>query len=147
MLGGYAGATVLGLMLGGMRSPGARHATRRLAMLAGYAVASGLLGALLIGPVMGVVAGYNLALAGVGMLLVFGAGAATAALQGALGMPGTLIAIIGMVVFGNPTAGASIATSLLASPWNVTASDCRPAPPLAPLAASSTWAARDLPGR
>jgi hypothetical protein len=34
-------------------------------------------------------------------------------------MPGTLIAIIGMVVFGDPTAGTSIATPLLASPWNV----------------------------
>jgi hypothetical protein len=38
----------------------------------------------------------------------------------ALGLPGTLIAIIGMVVFGDPTAGTSIATPLLASPWNVT---------------------------
>ena len=34
-------------------------------------------------------------------------------------MPGTLLAIIAMVVFGTPTAGQSIATSLLASPWNV----------------------------
>ena len=34
-------------------------------------------------------------------------------------MPGTLVAIIGMVVFGDPTAGTSIATALLARPWNV----------------------------
>jgi hypothetical protein len=119
MLGGYVGATVLSFMIGGMRSGSLSHALLRLGLLAGYAVCSGLLGTLLIGPVMGIVSGYNLALAGVGMLLVFGAAAATAALQGALGLPGTLIAIIAMVVFGNPTAGASIATPLLASPWNV----------------------------
>ena len=63
--------------------------------------------------------GFSAALAGVGILVVFAAAVATAALQGALGLPGTLIAIIGMVVFGNPTAGQSIATPLLASPWNV----------------------------
>ena len=33
-------------------------------------------------------------------------------------MPGTLIAIVGLVVFGNSTAGQSIATPQLASPWN-----------------------------
>jgi hypothetical protein len=119
MLGGYVGATALALVLGGMRPPGLRQAAIRLGLLAGYAVISGLLGALLIGPAMGVVSGYSLPLAGVGMLLTFGAAAATAGLQAALGMPGTLIAIIAMVVFGDPTAGGSIATPLLASPWNV----------------------------
>ena len=59
------------------------------------------------------------AAAGRGALLVFAAGAATAGLQAALGLPGTLIAIVGMVVFGSPTAGTSIATPLLASPWDV----------------------------
>jgi hypothetical protein len=119
MLGGYVGATTLGFLLGGVRSPSLRNAATRLGLLVGYAVISGFLGALLIGPVMGVVAGYNLALAGVGMLLVFAAAAATAGLQAILGLPGTLIAIIGMVVFGDPTAGTSIATALLARPWNV----------------------------
>ena len=119
MLGGYVGATAVGMMLGGMRPPGLRQAAIRLGLLAGYAVISGLLGALLIGPAMGVVSGYSLSLAGTGMLLVFAAAAATAGLQAVLGLPGTLIAIIAMVVFGDPTAGTSIATPLLASPWNV----------------------------
>jgi hypothetical protein len=118
MLGGYIGTTVLGLMLGGMRSTSIRQVAQRLALLVGYAAASGFLGALLIGPVMGVVSGYNLALAGVGILVTSASAVATAGLQGALGMPGTLIAIIGMVVFGDPTAGQSIATPLLAPPWN-----------------------------
>ena len=34
-------------------------------------------------------------------------------------MAGTVIAIIGMVVFGDPTSGTSIATALLARPWNL----------------------------
>jgi hypothetical protein len=119
MLGGYVGATALGVTLGGMRSPGLRETWLQLGLLAGYAVISGLLGALLIGPAMGLVSGYSLPLAGTGMLLVFAAAAATAGLQAALGVPGTLIAIIGMVVFGDPTAGTSIATPLLASLWNV----------------------------
>jgi NAD(P)-dependent dehydrogenase (short-subunit alcohol dehydrogenase family) len=119
ILGGYIGATVLAVMLGGPRSPGLRTALLRLGLLAAYAAMSGLLGALLIGPALGVVAGYNAALAGLGIVVVFAAAAATAGLQAALGMPGTLLAIIAMVVFGDPTAGTSIATALLASPWNV----------------------------
>ena len=119
MLGGYIGATTLGVMLGGVRPSGLRDAAARLGLLGGYAVISGFLGAWLIGPVMGVVSGYHLGLAGVGILLVFAAAAATAGLQAVLGLPGTLLAIIGMVVFGDPTAGGSIATPLLASPWNV----------------------------
>ena len=119
MLGGYVAATTVGLMLGGIGGRSLRQAAIRLGLLAGYAVVSGLLGALLIGPAMGVVPGYSLSLAGTGMLLVFAAAAATAGLQAALGLAGTLIAIIGMVVFGDPTAGTSIATPLLAAPWNV----------------------------
>lgn len=119
MLGGYVGATALGAVMGGMRSSGVRQAAIRLGLLAGYAGVSGLLGVLVIGPAMGVVSGYSLSLAGTGTLLVFAAGAATAGLQAVLGLPGTLIAILAMVVFGNPTAGSSIATSLLASPWNI----------------------------
>jgi hypothetical protein len=119
VLGGYLGATVLGLSLGGVRSPRPRHALWRLGLLTGYAMASGAVGALLFGPGLGVVSGFNAALAGVGALVVLASAAATAGLQGALGMPGTLLAITGMVIFGNPTAGTSIATPLLASPWNV----------------------------
>jgi hypothetical protein len=119
VLGGYVGATVLGLISGGVRSSSLRQAAGRLALLVGYAAVSGFAGALLFGPALGVMSGFSAALAGVGILVVFAAAAATAALQGALGLPGTLIAIVGMVIFGNSTAGQSIATPLLASPWNV----------------------------
>ena len=119
VLGGYVGATVLAVLLGGPRSPSLRNALLRLGLLAAYAAISGLLGALLIGPALGVVSGYNAALAGLGILVVAAAAAATTGLQAVLGLPGTLLAIIAMVVFGDPTAGASIATPLLASPWNL----------------------------
>jgi hypothetical protein len=119
VLGGYVGATVLAVLLGGPRSPTLPAALGRLGLLAGYAAISGLLGALLIGPALGVAAGYSAALAGLGALVVLAAAAATAGLQALLGLPGTLLAIIAIVVFGDPTAGTSIATPLLASPWNV----------------------------
>jgi hypothetical protein len=118
VLGGYVGATVLAVMLGGPGSPGLRTALQRLGLLAAYAAMSGVLGALLIGPALGVVSGYNFALAGLGILVVAAAAAAAAGLQAVLGFPGTLLAIIALVVFGYPTAGQSIATALLASPWN-----------------------------
>jgi hypothetical protein len=119
VLGGYIGATALGMMMGGVHCTSLRQTALRLGLLAGYAVLSGLAGALLFGPMMGVMSGFSAALAGLGTLVVFAAAAATAGLQGALGLPGTLIAIIAMVVFGNSTAGQSIATPLLAHPWNV----------------------------
>jgi hypothetical protein len=119
MLGGYVGATVLSMTMGGPRCSRLREVVLRLALLAVFAAASAVLGALIIGPGLGVVHGYHPWLAACGTLLGFAAGAATAGLQAALGLPGTLIAIIGMVVLGNPTAGTSIATPLLASPWDV----------------------------
>jgi hypothetical protein len=119
VLGGYVGATVIGVVFGGVRSPSLRQVAIRLALLAGYAAVSGLLGVLLFGPAMGVIPGYSAALAGLGILTVFAVATATAGLQAVFGLPGTLLAIIGIVVFGDPTVGSSIATSLLAPPWNV----------------------------
>ena len=144
MLGGYAGATTLGIMLGGVRSPSPRHAAARLGVLAGYAAISGFLGALLFGPALNVVPGYNLALAGVGMLLVFAA--ATAGLQAALGMPGTLVAVIAMVVFGVPTAGQSIATALLARPWNMIGQGLPPSAALSAIRSVIYLGGSDLTG-
>ena len=78
---------------------------------------------------------------------MFAAAAATAGVQAALGLPGTLVAIIAMVVFGDPTASTSIATALLARPWNVIGQGLPPAPGSAPHAASSTSAAPTSPAR
>ena len=140
MLGGYVGATALGVMLGGVRAPPAarRGAAGPAGRLRGHL---GVPGRVLIGPVMGVVSGYGLGLAGVGILLVFAAAAATAGLQAVLGLPGTLLAIIAMVVFGDPTAGGSIATPLLASPVE------RDRPGTAAVGRAQRRPQRDLPRR
>ena len=112
VVGGYLGATVLGLARGGAARD-RRAALLRLAALAAYAAVSGVLGALLVQEVIGVLEGRTLALAGVGALLVFAAGAATAALQSLLGIAGTALAILLFVVLGNPGSGGPLATELL----------------------------------
>jgi hypothetical protein len=60
VIGGYGGATVLAVMRG-PRSPSLRKALLRLVLLVTHAAVSGVLGALLIGPALGVVSGYNAA--------------------------------------------------------------------------------------
>ncbi len=112
LVGGYVGATVLGLARGG--SPrGRRDAGRRLLVLAAYAAVSGLLGTLVVQQLVGVLDGNTLALAAVGALLVFATGAATAALQSLLGIVGTALAILLFVAIGNPASGGPLATELL----------------------------------
>jgi hypothetical protein len=49
---------------------------------------------------------------------------------GRAGPAGTLLAIVALVAFGNPTAGSSIATPLLASPWDVLGQLLPPGPAL-----------------
>jgi hypothetical protein len=117
LVGGYVGATVLGLARGGVPRT-RRWAARRLGALACYAVASGVLGTLLVHDVVGVLEGHTLALAATGTLLVFATGAATAALQAALGIAGTALAILLFVAVGNPASGGPLATELLMpTPW------------------------------
>lgn len=117
LVGGYVAATVLGLARGSA-ARGRRGAAGRLAALAAYALASGLLGTLLVQSVVGVLEGETLALAAAGTLLVFAVGAATAALQGLLGIVGTAVAILLFVALGNPASGGPLATELIMpGPW------------------------------
>ena len=112
LVGGYIGATVLGLARGG--APRSRRgAAGRLGALALYAIASGVLGTLLVQNVIGVLEGNTLALAAVGALVVFATGAATAALQALLGIAGTALAILLFVALGNPASGGPLASELL----------------------------------
>ena len=117
LVGGYLGATILGLARGGAARD-RRLALARLAALGAYAVASGLLGALLVQQMIGVLEGNFLALAAAGALLVFATGAATAALQSLLGVVGTALAILLFVALGNPSSGGPLASELLMpEPW------------------------------
>jgi hypothetical protein len=118
LLGGYLGATILGLARGGM--PRSRRlAVQRLAALAAYAVVSGLLGALVVQQLVGVLEGNTLGLAAAGALVVFATGAVTAALQSLLGVAGTALAILLFVALGNPASGGPLANELLMpGPWS-----------------------------
>lgn len=116
LVGGYLGATILGLARGGAaRSP--RLAALRMVALAVYAVASGVLGTLIVQQAVGALEGETLALIGVGTLLVFATGAATSALQSLLGIAGTALAIVLFVAIGNPASGGVFAAELLPHPW------------------------------
>jgi hypothetical protein len=112
LVGGYIGATVLGLARGGVPRSG-RLAAIRVAALAGYAVVSGALGTLVVQQIVGVLGGHFLALAAVGALLVFATGAATAALQALFGIVGTALAVLLFVALGNPASGGPLASELL----------------------------------
>jgi hypothetical protein len=116
MIGGYLGATLLGL-LSAPRASSRRRALDRITALAAYAVVSGLLSSILLSTVIGVLGGHFLALWAIATLAVFAVGASTAALQAVLGVAGTGIAILLFVVLGNPSSGGAYARVLLPGFW------------------------------
>ncbi|MFI1202907.1 DUF3533 domain-containing protein [Streptomyces sp. NPDC020883] len=134
-VGGYLCAAILAI------SAGARPANRpraviRLAALALYAIAAGLAGALVVGPVLGALPGSLFGLWGLGALTVFAVGATTLAFQGLLGIIGIGLAILVIVVFGNPSAGGAYPYPLLPPFWRAIG------PALPP--GAGTWAARSI---
>lgn len=116
VVGGYLAAVVLGLARG-ERATSVAAAGARLGALAGYAIVAGLLGALLVDPVMSILEGHFLALWGIGTLIVFATAAATLAFESLLGVLGVGLAIALFVVLGNPASGAIFPPELLPQPW------------------------------
>jgi len=106
LIGGYIGAMVIGRLIG-MRSPSVRHLGLRLTVLACYTVAAGAIGVLLLGPILGMLHGNALAIAASGALIAFAVGCFTSALQTLLGLVGTLLSVITLVIIGNPAAGGA----------------------------------------
>ncbi|WP_345654457.1 DUF3533 domain-containing protein [Streptomyces tremellae] len=134
-VGGYLCAAILAV------SAGARPANRaraliRLATTALYAIAGGLLGAVITGPVLGALPGSVWALWGLGALTVFAVGAATLAFQTIFGVIGIGVAILVVVIGGNPSAGGAFPLPLLPDFW-------RAIGPALPVGAS-TWTARSI---
>jgi hypothetical protein len=117
VFGGYLGATILSL-LAGTASRSRVRAAMRIGALGAYALVAGVLGAVVIGPVLGALEGHFLAVAGLGALLVFAAAAATAGLQAVLGLAGTAIAMIAFFLLGNPSAGGAAPPELLPGFWH-----------------------------
>ncbi|RIV39486.1 YhgE/Pip domain-containing protein [Micromonospora radicis] len=124
VLGGYLASTVLGVSLG-TAPRGLRGAGLRIAALAVHAVLLGIVGAVLVGPVLGVWPDHVPTIAAVGALAAFAAAMVAAAVQGWLGLFGTGLVILLLVVLGNPGSGGVYAPEFLPSVlrgmhrWNV----------------------------
>ncbi|GGU85026.1 membrane protein [Streptomyces albospinus] len=134
-VGGYLCAAILAVSAGARPANGQR-AVIRLTALALYAVIAGLAGAVVVGPVLGALPGSLFGLWGLGALIVFAVGATTLAFQGLLGVIGIGLAILVIVVFGNPSAGGAYPYPLLPPFWHAIG------PALPP--GAGTWAARSI---
>jgi hypothetical protein len=117
LIGGYIGAMVIGRLLG-MRSSSVRHLGLRLAVLACYAVLAAAFGVLLLGPMLGMLHGNALAIFAAGALISLAVGCFTSALQTLLGLAGTLLSVIALVIIGNPAAGGGqIPSAMMPPAW------------------------------
>jgi hypothetical protein len=134
-VGGYLCAAILAISYGA-RPANLRRAVIRLGVLAGYAIAGGLLGALVVGPILGALPGAVVSLWWLGALTVFAVGAATFAFQGLAGVIGIGLTILLVVIAGNPSAGGPYPYPLLPPFWRAIG------PALPP--GAGTWSARSI---
>ncbi|MFE0651767.1 DUF3533 domain-containing protein [Streptomyces sp. NPDC059534] len=134
-VGGYICAAILAISAGS-RPANRERAIIRLGVLALYSVLGGLGGAIIVGPILGALPGSVAALWGLGTLVVFAVGAATLALQSVFGIVGIGLAILLIVVAGNPSAGGAFPLPMLPPFWKAIG------PYLPP--GAGTWAARSI---
>jgi hypothetical protein len=134
-VGGYLCASILAISTGA-RPANPRRAVIRLVVMALVAIVGGLGGAVIIGPILGALPGSVTALWGLGALVTFAVGAATLALQGVFGVVGIGLAILLVVIAGNPSAGGAFPLPLLPPFWNAIG------PALPP--GAGTWVARSI---
>ncbi|MDG9718132.1 DUF3533 domain-containing protein [Streptomyces sp. DH24] len=134
-VGGYLCASILAISTGA-RPANPRRAAIRLATMALVSVVGGLGGAVIVGPVLDALPGSVPALWGLGALITFAVGAATLALQGVFGVVGIGLAILLVVVAGNPSAGGAFPLPMLPPFWKAIG------PALPP--GAGTWAARSV---
>ncbi|MFJ9718115.1 DUF3533 domain-containing protein [Streptomyces sp. NPDC101213] len=134
-VGGYLCASIMTISAGAARST-PRRAAIRLAAMIPVALLGGLGGALIAGPVLDALPGSFPALWGLGTLVVFAVGAATLACQAVFGLAGIGLAILLVVILGNPSAGGALPAPLLPPFWKAIG------PALPP--GAGTWAARSI---
>ncbi len=134
-VGGYLCASILAISAGA-RASTPRRAVIRLGAMAVVAVLGGLGGALIVGPALDALPGGFAGLWGLGALIIFAVGAATLALQAVLGVLGIGVAILLVVILGNPSAGGALPAPLLPPFWAAIG------PALPP--GAGTWAARSI---
>src|SRR6266511_3696 len=85
----------------------------RLAQALLFGLLAGLAGALIAGPLIGVLPGPFLALAGILVLLALATGLVTMSFTALLGDPGIALATLLLVILGNATSGGVVAASFL----------------------------------
>ncbi|MFC8509177.1 DUF3533 domain-containing protein, partial [Streptomyces sp. NPDC057411] len=134
-VGGYICAAILAISAGS-RPANTERAVIRLGVLALYSVLGGLGGAIIVGPILGALPGSVAALWGLGALVVFAVGATTLALQSVFGIVGIGLAILIIVVAGNPSAGGAFPLPMLPPFWKAIG------PALPP--GAGTWVARSI---
>ncbi|MFE7167544.1 DUF3533 domain-containing protein [Streptomyces sp. NPDC057616] len=134
-VGGYLCASILAISSGARPANLSRAAIRLLAM-ALVSIVGGLGGAVIVGPILGALPGSVMGLWGLGALVTFAVGAATLALQGLFGIVGIGLAILIVVVLGNPSAGGAFPLPMLPPFWKAIG------PALPP--GAGTWVARSI---
>lgn len=113
VVGGYLLAAAIGLIIGAPAT--LRQAWAQIAVMFGYAVTSGALGAVITTHVLGTFAGHWFALWLLGTGVVFGTGLFTLGLRAAVGILAVPLAIAVFVVLGNPSAGGAFGANVIPS--------------------------------
>ncbi|MGW1203890.1 DUF3533 domain-containing protein [Streptomyces cyaneofuscatus] len=134
-VGGYLCASILAISAG-TKPANRQRALIRTAVMAVYAVAGGIGGAVIIGPILGALPGSVWGLAGLGTLVVFSVGMITLALEALTGIVGIGLAVLIIVIAGNPSAGGAFPLPMLPDFWRAIG------PALPP--GAGTWVARSI---
>ncbi|MFJ8751268.1 DUF3533 domain-containing protein [Streptomyces sp. NPDC102441] len=134
-VGGYLCASILAISAG-TRPANRQRAAIRTGVMALYSIVGGIGGAIIIGPVLGALPGSFWALAGLGALIVFATGMITLALEALTGIVGIGLAVLLIVIAGNPSAGGAFPLPMLPDFWRAIG------PALPP--GAGTWTARSI---
>ncbi|MFD7861267.1 DUF3533 domain-containing protein [Streptomyces sp. NPDC059783] len=134
-VGGYLCASILAISAG-TRPANRRRAVIRTGVMALYSIAGGIGGALIIGPILGALPGSFWGLSGLGALTVFAVGMITLALEALTGIVGIGLAVLIVVIAGNPSAGGAFPLPMLPDFWRAIG------PALPP--GAGTWTARSI---
>jgi hypothetical protein len=120
-VGGYLFASMLGIAKGA-RPANFQRALWRSGATVPYALASGVGGAAIAGPLLGAMNGHFWPIAGVGVLVSMAAATVTIALQTLFGVLGIGLTVIIFVILGNPSAGGAYQPGLLPPFWRAISS-------------------------
>ncbi|RDI18535.1 uncharacterized membrane protein YccF (DUF307 family) [Rhodococcus sp. AG1013] len=113
VVGGYLLAAAIGLIIGAPSTM--RQAWTHIAVLFGYSVVSGALGALITTHLLGTFAGHWFPLWLLGTGVVFATALFTLGLRAAVGILAVPLAIAVFVVLGNPSAGGAFGANVIPS--------------------------------